>query len=106
MRIFYFDIKLCTFLFVVVLYLYPTFSIYFCVEVVRNKWRKARYTVELFLWDKGTPLLRGPGEMITYSLYLFPLLKEHLYSGEKDHFFWVGKPSFNLLSGDTLTLKK
>ena len=24
----------------------------------------------------------------------------------KDHFFWVGKLNFNLLSGDTLALKK
>lgn len=92
-------IKLCIFLFVVVLYLYPIFSIHFWVEVVRNKWRRARYTVELFVWDKRTPLLRSPGEMIRYALYLFPLLKEHLYSGEKNTFSGSGNPILTSFQG-------
>ena len=71
-------------------------------------------TVELLLWDnfiQGIPRFRvhkiWSQKMFIYSLYLLPLLKRHLYSGERHrHSFWVPKAGFNLHSGDTLALKK
>ena len=64
----------------------------------------------------GTPLFNvhlcardtnfGPGNMLSWSLYLLPLLKGHLYLGERDTFCGFQKLGFNLHSGDNLALKK
>ena len=38
-------------------------------------------------------------------VFVSPVKGTSLFRG-KEHFFWVRKPNFNLLSGDTLALKK
>ena len=41
----------------------------------------------------------GPGKMFTLSLYLLPLMKGHLYSGERDTFSGSQNPSLTSIQG-------
>ena len=67
--------------------------------------RQSLGTVEPLLWDTSIQGTQNMEKRSHKSLYLLPLLKGHLYSGEKDTFFWLPKPGFNLHSADTLELK-
>ena len=51
-----------------------------------------------------TPLFKG--QLHSGGTNFGPLLKGHLYSGERGHFFLVPKLGFNLHSGVTWALKK
>ena len=70
--------------------------------------------VEALIWDtsiQGTPLFKGhkiwsqKNVHIIFVFVICDLFKGQLYSGERDTFFWVPKPRFNLHSGDTFVVK-
>ena len=76
-------------------------------------WRRRlrQHTVEPLPWKTSIRGTRSPfrGHLIwswkNAFVFISPFEGAPLFRG-KGHFFWVPKPGFNLLSGDTIALKK